>query len=129
MNVDDCKLLFLRYNREKDAMLKYSEFTDAFIPIDRIHARMLGTKKLQYSQLDGRLSFPQETWRAYLLVCDKMIRTERAVEGIRVKLGRRSEFHIEQAFNSCDNTYDGIVTHSDVSTWQLILFLAKKPTC
>ena len=48
-NVDDCKLLFLRYNRECDGMLRYSEFTDAFMPIDRHHSRLLGTKQLKYS--------------------------------------------------------------------------------
>ena len=44
-----------------------------------------------------------------------MLRTERAVEGVMNKLAKRVEFDIEQAFNSCDNTYDGIVTQSDVS--------------
>ena len=31
---DDCYLLFLRFNRDMDGSLKYSEFTDAFMPID-----------------------------------------------------------------------------------------------
>ena len=46
---EDCRMLFERYNREQDGMLKYSEFTDAFMPLDNRHARILGTKKLQYS--------------------------------------------------------------------------------
>ena len=31
---DDCYLLFLRFNRDMDGSLKYSEFTDAYMPID-----------------------------------------------------------------------------------------------
>jgi Ca2+-binding EF-hand superfamily protein len=42
--LDDCRLLFQRYNREQDGALKYSEFTDAFFPFDHKHARLLGTK-------------------------------------------------------------------------------------
>jgi hypothetical protein len=53
-----------------------------------------------------------------------MLKTERAVEGVRNKLAKRVEFDIEQAFNSCDNTYDGIVTQSDVSqVFDNILFI------
>ena len=31
---EDCYLLFLRFNKDMDGLLKYSEFTDAFMPID-----------------------------------------------------------------------------------------------
>ena len=31
---EDCYQLFLRFNRDMDGSLKYSEFTDAFMPID-----------------------------------------------------------------------------------------------
>ena len=55
--VDDCRLLFQRYNREQDGALKYSEFTDAFFPFDHKHARLLGTKQLKYSQQPSKLSF------------------------------------------------------------------------
>ena len=31
---EDCYLLFLRFNKDMDGVLKYSEFTEAFMPID-----------------------------------------------------------------------------------------------
>lgn len=31
---EDCYLFFIRYNKEVDGLLKYSEFTDAFMPVD-----------------------------------------------------------------------------------------------
>jgi len=39
-----------------------------------------------------------------------MLRTERAVEGVRCALAKRVQFDLDQAFTSCDNTYDGIIT-------------------
>ena len=54
---EDCYLLFLRFNRDMDGVLKYSEFTDAFMPIDQHYARQLGSKRLQYSQPPSKSSF------------------------------------------------------------------------
>lgn len=34
VSLEDCRLLFQRYNKEQDGALKYSEFTDAFMPLD-----------------------------------------------------------------------------------------------
>ena len=31
---EDCYLFFIRYNRDVDGLLKYSEFADAFMPVD-----------------------------------------------------------------------------------------------
>ena len=31
---EDCYLIFLRFNRDTDGLLKYSEFTSAFMPVD-----------------------------------------------------------------------------------------------
>ena len=43
---EDCYLHFLRFNREVDGLLKYSEFTSAFMPMDQHYARQLGSKRL-----------------------------------------------------------------------------------
>jgi hypothetical protein len=44
-----------------------------------------------------------------------MFKSERAVEGIRMQLAKRPQFNLEQAFASCDTTYDGVITQTDVS--------------
>ena len=31
---EDCYLFFIRYNRDVAGLLKYSEFADAFMPVD-----------------------------------------------------------------------------------------------
>jgi len=34
LSVDDCRLFLQRYNTEQDGLLKYSEFSGAFLPLD-----------------------------------------------------------------------------------------------
>ena len=58
---EDCYLLFLRFNREGDGLLKYSEFTSAFMPVDQHYARQLGSKRLQYCHPPSSTSFCYET--------------------------------------------------------------------
>ena len=43
---EDCYLIFHRFNRDMDGLLKYSEFTSAFLPVDQHYARQLGSKRL-----------------------------------------------------------------------------------
>jgi len=64
--IDDCKLFFRRHNQEQDGRLKYSEFTEAFLPLDEKYARLLGTRQLKYCHPPSRLSFQHETFKTYL---------------------------------------------------------------
>ena len=80
VQLDHLMLLFKRYGRDQDGTLKYSDFTDAFMPVDQHYARQLGTKKLQYSQVPGRESFEYETLQTYLQTFELMINTEIRVE-------------------------------------------------
>ena len=111
---EDCYLLFLRFNRDMDGVLKYSEFTDAFMPIDQHYARQLGCKRLQYSNPNS--SFCKDTFRHYGAVWAQMARTESTIEQMRCKLKRRLNFDIELAFRTCDQGFSGYVTFTDVST-------------
>lgn len=59
--MDDAQLIFARYNTKRDGALKYSDFSDAFMPVNQHYARMLGSKKLVYptsnnSGMDGDIS-------------------------------------------------------------------------
>lgn len=61
---DDCYLVFHRLNRDMDGLLKYSEFSAAFMPVDQHCARQLGSKRLQYAS--GSSTFSHETIVHYL---------------------------------------------------------------
>lgn len=112
---EDCYLLFLRFNRDMDGLLKYSEFTGAFMPVDQHYARQLGSKRLQYCHPPSRTSFQYETMKHYCEVWLQMIKCEQQAEQIKEKLASRPCFDIDQAFRSCDQTFTGSISYTDVS--------------
>lgn len=118
---NDCYLLFLRYNKDQDGLMKYSDFKSAFMPIDQHYARQLGSKKLAYCHSQTKTAFAYETMRHYIQVWNLMIRVEQQCEQIKQKLFSRVEFHADQAFKSCDQSFNGFVTFTDVSGFLLIL--------
>ena len=77
---EDCYLLFLRFNRDVDGLLKYSEFTSAFMPVDQHYARQLGGKRLAYCYPPSRTSFCYETLQHYCSVWHLMVQIEQSVE-------------------------------------------------
>ena len=83
---DDCSLLFHRINRDVDGLLKYSEFTSTFMPVDQHYARQLGSKRLQYCAPPSRSSFSGETMRHYSEVWELLVKIEQQVEAIRQKM-------------------------------------------
>lgn len=42
--VDDIQFFMKRYDKDEDGKLRYSEFCDAFLPIDSFHASLLAKK-------------------------------------------------------------------------------------
>lgn len=103
---EDCYLVFHRFNRDMDGLLKYSEFTNAFLPIDQHYARQLGSKRLQYCSqpADGITSsaFCYETMKHYLEVWHLLLKIEAQYEEIKGKLKARPLFELDGAFRSCD---------------------------
>ena len=103
---EDCYLLFHRFNRDMDGLLKYSEFTSAFLPVDQHYARQLGSKRLQYCNqpTDGRTSsaFCYETMKHYKEVWHQIVKIEQSFEEIKSRLKARPNFDLDKAFRSCD---------------------------
>lgn len=99
---EDCYLLFHRINREVDGLLKYSEFTSTFMPVDQHYARQLGSKRLQYCAPPSRASFSLETMRHFSDVWQLLIKIEQSVEKIKQSMASRPAFDFDQAFRSCD---------------------------
>lgn len=60
--MDDAQLIFARFNSKGDGALKYSDFSDSFMPVNTHYARMLGSKRIYNppiasdSGLDGDIS-------------------------------------------------------------------------
>lgn len=92
---EDCYLLFMRYNRDCDGLLKYSEFTNAFMPLDQHYARQLGCKRLQYCHPPSKASFSYETMKHFSALWLHMARVEQGVELVKQKLASRPSFSLE----------------------------------
>ena len=43
-NQDELELFFMRYDKDKDGRLRFSEFADAFVPLDPHHANILNAR-------------------------------------------------------------------------------------
>lgn len=65
-NMDEIHLMLERFSRSNDVHLKYSEFSEAFMPVDQHFARLLGTKKLSYMARPGRCPFEIGTLNRYI---------------------------------------------------------------
>lgn len=115
LNMDEIHLILERYSRGQDTHLKYSEFSEAFMPMDQHFARLLGNKRLSYVHQVNRNPFDQVTLNKYMDVWELMIQNEKEVENIRQSLYKRPKFNIDDAFSSCDLLNDGFVTGSEVS--------------
>ena len=110
-----------------DGLLKYSEFTSAFLPVDQHYARQLGSKRLQYCNqpTDGRASsaFCYETMKCYKAVWLQILKVEQSFEEIKGRLKSRPLFDLDKAFRSCDQSFNGAITASDVSISSLLPFI------
>lgn len=114
---EDCYLLFNRMNRDSDGLLKYSEFTTAFMPVDQHYARQLGSKRLQYCHPPSHASFNYETMKHFCRVWQLLIRVEQELELIKEKMHGRPAFNIDSAFRSLDINFSGQITYADVSSF------------
>ena len=43
--MSDIDLFLARYDRDQDSKLRFSEFCDAFTPLDRMHAQLINNRK------------------------------------------------------------------------------------
>lgn len=108
-------LAFEKLNSLSDGMLKYSEFSEAMMPLDQHYARLLGTKKLQFISRAGMCPFDNATMAKYLQLWELIIHNEKAIESVRQKIAKRGRFDLLQAFQQCDFNRDEAITLSEVS--------------
>ena len=59
LSMDEIELIFQRLNKDACGLLKYSEFSEEFLPEDPHYARMLGRKRMNY--MNNGISFCERT--------------------------------------------------------------------
>jgi len=75
-----------RYDKDEDGRIRYSEFCDAFLPIDAFHASLLAKKAplhMFHVQLSRDKIFYPETRELFVIAWKTHIRNEGEAEKIR----------------------------------------------
>lgn len=82
-SMQEIELFYKRYNKQRDNKFKYSDFTDALMPIDEHYSRLQGMKRMQYLYYNN---FETETMNLYLQLWETMMKNEIEAERIKFKI-------------------------------------------
>ena len=83
---DDIQYFMKRYDKDEDGRIRYSEFCDAFLPIDSFHASLLAKKAplhMYHAQLSKEKIFYPETRELFVVTWKTHMRNEGEAEKIR----------------------------------------------
>jgi Ca2+-binding EF-hand superfamily protein len=105
-SLEDIELFMARYDRDSDRKLRFSEFCDAFTPLNKMHADMLNRRSSQ--GYVGQLT--EKTLMMYRSVWMTHQRIEQRAEHLRHKLSQSPTFSIYDAFQRVDVNGDGKIT-------------------
>lgn len=100
-----------RFDKDGDRLLRYSEFCEAFLPVDNFHASLLAKKAPQIG-VQGVIFCPatmdqyRDVW-AYHLRNEMLVEKTRSDNGIHIMM--------QQAFEALDANRDGYIDREDVS--------------
>jgi len=82
LSLADIESGFHKHNKEHDGYLKYSEYSELFLPSEPYYARHLSTKRLNYMSKNTKTPFDMVTLSKYLRVWDLAFMRERVVEDV-----------------------------------------------
>jgi Ca2+-binding EF-hand superfamily protein len=102
---------FKRFDKDQDTYLRYSEFCEAFLPVDSHFAALLAQK--QPSQMPQ--AFSHKTEEVYRDVWLTHFRNEVLIEQLRQD--NRGTFNAHLAFEAIDTNHDGYICKDDVSSF------------
>ena len=94
-------------------MLRYSEFCEAFLPVDNFHASLLAKKAPQMGVTQTQVMFCPSTMEQYRDVWAVHLRNEMLIEKLRAENG--TQIVIQQAFEILDSNRDKYIDRDAVS--------------
>ena len=114
----ELELFFQRYDTDKDGRLRFSEFSEAFIPRDSYAASKLNGRGSNYMRppfYPTRDScFETGTRFEFKDIFNTHFRVEVAAESLRQRLQRVPLFNGYESFKTCDINEDGVVTRNEI---------------
>lgn len=96
-------VFYIRYNKNNDGRLKYSEFMNAVCPMSESYTDMLINRKPKgkYSKPNHPISLWEgDTYGKFMSVLEHLLKIESAVQDTVSKLLQRKEFTAEKAFHT-----------------------------
>jgi Ca2+-binding EF-hand superfamily protein len=116
-SIEELELFVKRYDKNNDLRLRFSEFSDAFTPVDAYYASLLNRRTSNDTR--GRLyqrddCFLGQTKLEHKNVWRTHFKIESFSESLRQRLYKRPGFDVYEAFTSCDLNEDGIVSKDEL---------------
>lgn len=109
-STDELYLIFNKYNKDQDGLLKYAEFCEMIKPKDITYAAIIGNRKPTYvDREDLSEIFSSYTVELLRKVLNKIIENEFHSEKIRQRLARRPLFDAFEAFEALDKDQNGVI--------------------
>ena len=114
-NKEDLYLFFRRFDRDIDGKLRFSDFSEAFTPMQVEYASLLNNRTPLNIDKDVDDTFSPETRRLITKLFKLHLENETETESSRQRLNKRISFNVHDAFNYIDVNQDGYLTPEEVT--------------
>lgn len=117
-----------RFDKDGDSLLRYSEFCEAFLPVDSFHASLLA-KKAPVISPTSLYPFAQSTIDIYREVWALHLRNEMLIE--RMRFDNRGSILMQSAFEIVDSNKDGYIDKEDLREFFALkkIYVTDKDIC
>jgi Ca2+-binding EF-hand superfamily protein len=111
-NKEDLYLFIRRFDRDGDGRLRFTDFSDAFNPIQQEYYKLIKGRTPVNGDLffDSKQLFSQQTRRLLKGLLTTHLENEAVIEALRQKLSRNPGFNVRESFENLDSDADGYIT-------------------
>ena len=113
---DDMYLLFRRFDKANQGIISFNEFNRIMLPFSREYANLVTDRAEYYSRRsrDGSSYFNQDTRYEMQAFWSVMLKTERSMEALRMRLKSRPYLHLRDIFETFTRSRAGLILASDL---------------
>ncbi len=109
-NLKNIKLLFIRYDKDKDDKLNYKEFCEMILPKKIEFARMI----INHKPEENFIKFSDESNKIIFDVIKTLIDSEEEIYNMKIKLNNYQGFSIYECWELLKNKYENLINRTDI---------------
>ena len=109
-NLKNIKLLFIRYDKDKDDKLNYKEFCEMILPKKLEFARMI----INHKPEENFIKFSDESNKIIFDVIKTLIDSEEEIYNIKIKINNYQGFSIYECWELLKNKYENLINRTDI---------------